>query len=200
MRIAIPLLVVGLLGSVACSNSGTRVTSAASLTDSDLKHMVESKLATDPQLTQIDVNADAARNQVTLSGSAPSAQARDEAVDMAKSANSNPNVVDNIEVKQQELSRNDYTDDMARETREKAEAVGDKIGQSADDAWIYTKIEAKLATNSTTPAHKINVDVSKKVVTLRGNVDSSVAKQEAGRIAQETDGVKQVRNLLKVAS
>jgi osmotically-inducible protein OsmY len=36
------------------------------------------------------------------------------------------------------------------------------------------------------------------VVTLRGAVESATAKEEAERVAKTTDGVKRVRNLLKV--
>ncbi|MBZ5611284.1 MAG: BON domain-containing protein [Acidobacteriia bacterium] len=198
MRIAMTLLMAGLLTSLGCSNTGTQVTSAASLTNSDLQQMVQSKLTSDPQLAQVEVSADADQNQVTLSGSVASEQARSDAVDMAKAAHANLQVVDKIDVKPPEVSRSDYTADMARETREKAKALGDKIGQSLDDAWIYTKIETKLAGNSTTPALKINVDVARNVVTLRGDVDSAAAKQEAEQIAKDTDGVKAVRNLINV--
>ncbi len=198
MRIALTFLMAGLLGSLGCSNSGPNVTSAASMTSAELKQMVQSKLSSDPQLTQVDVSADADSNQVTLSGSVASEQARSDAVDMAKSTRPNMQVVDKIDVKPPEISRNEYTSDMAREAREKAKSAGDRIGQSIDDAWIYSKVKTKLASNSTTPALQINVDVTRNVVTLRGNVDSETVKQEAERVARDTDGVKEVRNLLRV--
>ena len=87
---------------------------------------------------------------------------------------------------------------MARDARERAKSTGDKIGNSVDDAWIHTKIAAKLMTDSDTPSRKINVDVVNGAVTLRGAVNSEVAKKEAERIARETDGVKKVTNLLKI--
>ena len=200
MRIAITLLMAGLLGSIGCSNEGTQTTSAASVTNSDLKQMVQAKLATEPQLGQIQVSADVAQNQVTLSGPAPSEQARSEAVDLAKAARPDVTVVDKIDVQPQAATtRAEFTEDMARAAQQKAKALGDQLGQSLDDAWIYTKIEAKLASNSSTPVLKINVDVVNKFVTLRGDVDSMAAKEEADRIAKGTDDVKAVRNLLKVA-
>jgi osmotically-inducible protein OsmY len=87
---------------------------------------------------------------------------------------------------------------MAREAREKAKAAGDKLGASLDDAWIHTKIMAKLVGNSVTQASKINIDVVNQSAILRGEVESVAAKEEAGRVASETDGVKHVSNLLKV--
>jgi len=82
--------------------------------------------------------------------------------------------------------------------REKAKSAGDTLGKSIDDTWIHTKITTKLIGNSETPARKINVDVVNGVVTLRGAVETPTAKEEAERVAKTTDGVKRVRNLLKV--
>src|SRR5689334_17222591 len=91
-----------------------------------------------------------------------------------------------------------YTEEQAREEREKAKANKETIGQSLEDAWVHTKIVAKLIGNSTTPERKINVDVVDGAVTLRGEVDTAEAKAEAERTAKETDGVKKVTNQLKV--
>jgi len=74
------------------------------------------------------------------------------------------------------------------------------IGDTLDDAWIHTKIVAKLIANSKTPERKINVDVVKNAVTLRGTVESAEEKAEAERIAKETDGVQKVTNQLKVVA
>jgi osmotically-inducible protein OsmY len=101
-------------------------------------------------------------------------------------------VTDKIDVKPRELTRNDYTTDLAREQREKAKASGEKVGDSIDDAWIHTKITSKLVANSQTPARKINVDVVNGDVTLRGQVENAAAKEEAERIAKDTEGVKRV--------
>src|SRR2546423_9894172 len=91
-----------------------------------------------------------------------------------------------------------YTEEQAREEREKAKANKETIGQSLEDAWIHTKIVAKLIGNTATPERKINVDVVEAAVTLRGQVDTAEAKAEAERVAKETDGVKKVTNQLKV--
>lgn len=92
-----------------------------------------------------------------------------------------------------------YNEEQAREERERAKANKETIGQSLEDAWIHTKIVAKLIGDADTPERKINVDVVDGAVTLRGTVDTAEAKSEAERIAKETDGVKKVTNQLKVA-
>jgi len=91
-----------------------------------------------------------------------------------------------------------YTEEQAREERERAKAHKETVGQSLEDAWIHTKIVAKLIGDADTPERKINVDVVDGAVTLRGTVDTAEGKSEAERIAKETDGVKKVTNQLKV--
>jgi len=91
-----------------------------------------------------------------------------------------------------------YTEEQAREERERAKANKETVGQSLDDAWIHTKIVAKLIGDTQTPERKINVDVVEGAVTLRGEIDTVGAKAEAERVAKETDGVKKVTNQLKV--
>jgi hypothetical protein len=93
-----------------------------------------------------------------------------------------------------------YSEEQAREERERARANKETIGQSLEDAWVHTKLVAKLIGNSQTPERKINVDVVDGAVTLRGEVDTPEGKTEAERMAKETDGVKSVKNELKVVS
>jgi osmotically-inducible protein OsmY len=69
--------------------------------DSDLENVVRAKLETDPQLKSADlsVNADAVRNEVTLSGAVRTHAARKKAIDLAKSAKPGVAVNDKIVVK-----------------------------------------------------------------------------------------------------
>jgi hypothetical protein len=91
-----------------------------------------------------------------------------------------------------------YTEEQARDERARAKENKETVGQSLDDAWIHTKIVAKLIGDSQTPERKINVDVVNGEVTLRGTVDTAEAKAETERVAKETDGVKKVTSQLKV--
>ena len=76
--------------------------------------------------------------------------------------------------------------------------MGDKLGASLDDAWIYTKIEAKLAGNSDAPLRKINVDVSSGVVTAARAGCLGHGEAASGRLRAATEGVKEVNDLLTV--
>jgi hyperosmotically inducible periplasmic protein len=180
-----------------CSTSST---SAAGMTNDQLKKAVTTQIQSDPRLQSydIDVDADASKNEVTLSGTVPTEDLRTQAVDLAKGAGNNLQVTDKIDVKEKDIARSDYTADMARKAREDAAKTGEKIGSSIDDAWIHTKIRTKLAGQGELPFGGINVDVVNKVVTLRGTVDSQHDKTEAERIAKDTNGVARVLDQLKV--
>ena len=197
------LTTLGFLGGCSQTGSTTSANSSTVMSDSDLKNSVQSRLNADPDLNaaKLDVDADAKNNTVTLKGTVPTEAARLRAVELAK-ANGPANLVitDKIDVKPTEISRSEFTEDMARNAREKAKTSGDKLGNSINDAWIHTKISSKLIGDKDTPARKINIDVVDGVVTLRGTVDTATAKDEADRIAMGTDGVKRVRNLLKVTA
>ena len=199
------LAIIGLAVAVmlaGCSNTNTTASNTPKVSNSDLEQAVKTKLATDQRLqdSKIDVSADADKNQVTLSGTVYTETARTNAVQLTKLAEPGLQVVDKIEVKPGDIPKSAYTEEMAREEREKAKSSGDKIGNSVEDAWIHTKISTKLIADSSTPARKISIDVVNGVVSLRGTVDNNEAKQQAGRIAMETDGVKHVNNLLKVTA
>jgi osmotically-inducible protein OsmY len=199
------LAIIGLAVAVmlaGCSNTNTTASNTPKISNSDLEQAVKTKLATDQRLqdSKIDVSADADKNQVTLSGTVYTENARTNAVQLTKLAEPGLQVVDKIEVKPGDIPKSAYTQEMAREEREKAKSSGDKIGNSVEDAWIHTKISTKLIADSSTPARKISIDVVNGVVSLRGTVDNNEAKQQAGRIAMETDGVKHVNNLLKVTA
>jgi|SRR5579863_21318 len=195
MRVLLPFSMLGILVLSGCARN-----TASQPSKSELEQTIKSKMATEPELaTAIVISVDPDKNEVVLTGVVPTEALRTEAVQLTKSAQDGLVVTDKIDVKPHELSRSEYTEDMAREAREKAKAAGETIGNSIDDAWIHTKITAKLISNSQTPARKIDVDVVNRVVTLRGTVESAAAREEAVRIAKETEGVQRVRNLLKVA-
>jgi osmotically-inducible protein OsmY len=76
----------------------------------------------------------------------------------------------------------------------------ESIGQKVDDAAVLTKVKAKLATDSAKNLVHVNVDVKDGVVSLKGSVPTEADKAQAEKLAQATDGVKQVVNALTVSS
>src|SRR5262245_53073330 len=73
----------------------------ALMRDSDLENAVRAKLENDPQLKSADlsVNADAVRNEVTLSGTVRTHAARRKAIELAKRTKPGVAVNDKIEIK-----------------------------------------------------------------------------------------------------
>jgi osmotically-inducible protein OsmY len=98
----IALLLVLTVGYVGCDRGrepGTKTESKMS--DSDLEKAIRAKIESDPQLKQanISVDADADKKEVTLSGSVPSQDMREKAVELAKAAQPGVTVNDKIDVK-----------------------------------------------------------------------------------------------------
>lgn len=199
------LIVITLsLLTIGCNTSTTSTSSAESkpkLTDANIETAIKTKWNADAAIRAANLNcdADADTNSATLAGTVETEALRNKAVELARSAQPNLLVTDKIVVKPRELTRTEYTEEYARRERERAKELGEKLGNSLDDAWLHTKIVAKLIGNAETPQRKINVDVVDNVVTLRGTVNTAEQKAEAERMAKATEGVKKVINQLKLA-
>jgi hyperosmotically inducible protein len=200
------ILAVPSLGFMACEDrggDGAKMTdSATPMSNADLENNIKSKLDADDQLkaANLKVKADGDKKVATLSGTVESESLRSKAIDLARSAQPDVMIQDRIEITPTEVSRKDYTEQMAKEEWAKAKQLGEKVGDRLDDAWIHGKIVAKLVASSKTSQQTVNVDVNDNVVTLRGTVRDGEQKTEAERIAKETDGVKRVNNQLKVSA
>lgn len=110
-------------------------------------------------------------------------------VNRATNANRNPG--------DGQLTREDFDREKDRIAKE-ARDLGRKIGNGADDLWIWTKARAALATEGDLRDATIDVDVDNNVVTLSGSVASVMQKARAESTARGIVGVKSVTNLLKV--
>jgi hyperosmotically inducible periplasmic protein len=66
------------------------------------------------------------------------------------------------------------------------------------DAGITGLVKTKLAADGKVSASEINVDTTDGVVTLTGNVDSQEAKDQALKLAKETSGVRDVKDMIAV--
>ena len=73
-------------------------------------------------------------------------------------------------------------------------------GRVVDDSVITGKVKAALVADPTTKAHQISVETFKGVVQLSGFVDTSEARTRATQVAQQVEGVKNVKNELELRS
>lgn len=94
------------------------------------------------------------------------------------------------------VTREEYDKNRAEYERDKGSST---IGQGANDSWIWFKTRAALMATADLRDSTINVDVVNDVVTLRGTVETAAEKASAEKVAKGIEGVKSVKNELKVA-
>jgi len=109
-------------------------------------------------------------------------------------ANTNTNANTNQAPTRAEYEKNKQT------YSEQAKGLGSKIGTGLDDGWLWTKTRFDLAAVDDLRDSTINVDVDNAVVTLSGTVASADQKAKAEATTKSVDGVKSVKNMLKVAA
>lgn len=88
--------------------------------------------------------------------------------------------------------------EAAREVRQEGREAAGTTGTAMSDGWIKSKIAAQYVTEDALDNSDINIDINKGVVSLSGAVRTAAAKERAASIAKATDGVKSVKNNLKV--
>lgn len=122
---------------------------------------------------------------------------RNQAVVTNANANTNARVAN--ENKSKEVSREDFEKEKDRYGKE-AKDAGSKIGQGANDLWLWTKTRAALLAADDLRDSTINVDVENDAVTLRGTVANQTQKSRAETVAKGIEGVKSVKNSLAVSA
>ena len=109
--------------------------------------------------------------------------------------NSNTNTASN-RWSNSNVSRTDYDKNRADYEKDKGSST---IGSGANDSWLWFKTRAALLTTSDLRESTINVDVVNDVVTLKGTVATAAEKAKAEQVSKGIEGVKSVKNELKVA-
>lgn len=85
--------------------------------------------------------------------------------------------------------------DEVADVRETAQTAAEQV----DDGWITTKVEAKFFTSPEVKGREIDVSTENGIVTLAGEVEGEQTKQQALALARDTEGVRQVRDELRVS-
>jgi hyperosmotically inducible protein len=156
---------------LGCSTSRPIDTQAS---DAMITSKIESKLAADPQTNNFEIDVDTQNGKVRLRGMVETEAERREAEYLAKST-------DGVESVDNQLEIGDLT-----------------MQEGATDAWLVTKVKSQLAADPDVNAFNIDVDALDGEVTLSGVVTGERARDEAEEIARATDGVKAVRNEIRV--
>jgi hypothetical protein len=96
-------------------------------------------------------------------------------------------------------TREEYERDKERYNREAKES-GRSVGTGVNDGWLWVKTRFDLAAADDLRDSTINVDVNNAIVTLSGTVASAAQRARAETVAKAVDGVKGVKNTLKVTT
>jgi hyperosmotically inducible protein len=169
---------------------------------------VHSEMVDEDLLTGSDIDVDVKNGVVTLQGTVPNEAARARALEVARKNDGVKNVVDQLKIAP---ARAGSTADRVDRAGDRVAGAGEKAadksrsaarstGRAMDDGWIKSKIYAQYMAdwNTVLDDSDIDVDVDNNVVTLSGTVKSAEAKAKAVATAKATDGVKSVRDMLKV--
>ena len=114
-----------------------------------------------------------------------------------RNSNSNANARAGGDNSNRGVSREDFEktkDSISRQAKD----LGRKIGDGADDLWIWTKMRTEFATADDLRDSTINIDVENNVVTLSGTVPAEAQKAKAEQIARGIEGVSSVKNQISV--
>ncbi|HST52333.1 MAG TPA: BON domain-containing protein [Pyrinomonadaceae bacterium] len=112
--------------------------------------------------------------------------------------NANANANANSNATNWNMTHEEYNKNEAG-YRAEAKSKNETIGQDVEDGWIHFKVRGALALVSDLRDSTINVDVEKKVVTLRGSVANADQKAKAEKAAH-VDGVAKVVDKLEIKS
>ena len=153
------------------------ITAACGQTDAGITTAVKGKLMADDEVKAYQINVDTSRKVVTLSGNVDTATAKSRAVEIARATDGVTNVVDNI---------------MVTGTTAATPQMPDVDRAMFTDPAVTTAVKAKFVADDSVRALKIDVDTRDGVVTLTGEVRSQAEKDQALKLARETDGVKSV--------
>ncbi|EMD9175514.1 molecular chaperone OsmY [Cronobacter turicensis] len=147
--------------------------------DSAITAKVKAALVDDEQIKSTDISVKTEKSVVTLSGFVESQAQAEEAVKIAKGVEGVASVSDKLHV---------------RDGKDKS------VKGYAGDAGTTSEIKAKLLADDIVPSRNVKVETTDGVVQLSGNVESEKQSQRAESIAKAVDGVKSVKNDLKVKS
>jgi hyperosmotically inducible protein len=166
---------------------------ACAQTDAGITTSVKSRLVNDDVVKARQIDVDTRDNVVTLTGEVNTDEEEQKALQIARSTSGVRSVVDHISVGSAEARA---TAPSPGVDRSPSEPLSEKI----TDAGLTAAVKSKLLADPDTSGLRIDVDTKDNVVTLTGKVKSQAEKGEVLLIAQNTEGVKGVKDLLTIDS
>jgi hyperosmotically inducible protein len=206
-----PLTTFALAVLIAISAAaGVAASQVSAVKDGWLVMKVHSEFVNEDVLSGSNIDVDVKNGVVTLQGTVPSEAARARALAVAKANDGVKSVVDqlriapavgsNMEAKAEKIG--EKTERAGEKAADKTASAAKKTGRAIDDGWIKSKIYTQYLAdwNTILDDSDIDIDVKNNHVTLSGFVKSAEAKAKAVKVAKDTDGVKSVKDNLKVST
>jgi hyperosmotically inducible protein len=176
-------------------------------TDGWITMKIHSLFVPENALEDSDIDVDTNNGVVTLSGTVATEAGRTRAVAIAKATDGVKSVTDKLRVAPEGAAAKSAGREAgrevgaaAREARRETAGAAKTTARKINDGWITSKIYAQFLTENALDDSDIDVDVTKGVVTLSGTVRSEAGRNRAVAIAKATDGVKNVKDSLKVTA
>lgn len=153
-------------------------------TDAGITTAVKGKLAADNDVKAYQIDVDTKDKVVTLTGTVDTATAETRALEIARGTDGVSNVVDNVTVSPVVAAPSLPAPDIGR--------------AAFSDTEITGSVKTKLLADDMVKGLRIDVDTRDGVVTLTGEVKSQAEKDQALKLARETEGVKSVTDRMTV--
>lgn len=181
--------------------------SGNAVTDSWLTMKIHSQFVPEDALEGSDIDVDTNAGVVTLTGTVPTDAARTRAVAIAKATDGVKSVSDKLRIapsgpaaaREAGREAGAETRRAAGEAERDARETAGTAGRTVTDGWLKSKIYSQYITEDALEDADVDIDISSGAVTLNGTVATDAARSRAEAIAKGTDGVKSVKNNLKVA-
>ncbi|WP_342322305.1 molecular chaperone OsmY [Kosakonia sp. BYX6] len=166
----------------AASNAGDKIDSSMNkvggfMDDSAITAKVKAALVDHESIKSTDISVKTDKKVVTLSGFVESQSQAEQAVSVAKGVEGVASVSDKLHVR---------------------DGKSESMKGYAGDTATTSEIKAKLLADDIVPSRKVKVETTEGVVQLSGTVDSQAQIERAESIAKAVEGVKSVKNDLKV--
>ncbi|MGB7801987.1 molecular chaperone OsmY [Buttiauxella sp.] len=145
--------------------------------DSAITAKVKAALVDHKDIKSTDISVKTEKKVVTLSGFVESQAQAEQAVKVAKGVEGVSSVSDKLHVR---------------------EGADKSASGYAGDTATTSEIKAKLLSDDIVPSRHVKVETTEGVVQLSGTVESNAQSARAESIAKAVDGVKSVKNDLKV--
>ncbi|AMO50669.1 Hyperosmotically inducible periplasmic protein [Enterobacter sp. FY-07] len=164
------------------SSAGEKIDSSMNkvggfMDDSSITAKVKAALVDHESIKSTDISVKTEKKVVTLSGFVESQAQAEQAVAVAKGVEGVASVSDKLHVR---------------------DGKNQSVKGYAGDTATTSEIKAKLLADDVVPSRKVKVETTDGVVQLSGTVDSQAQSERAESIAKAIDGVKSVKNDLKV--